>query len=148
MMTRGRLAVSLSFGVLLAGCGPESPTGMSTPTDLTGTYSLVEQSRDGLTLTLPMVAGTLVLKETSRSAFAAAGTWDLDITIPTGRIVDRGRYRITDTGAWMQTSSISPETATGRVELRDLQLILEVTAPVSAMARTVWIAAFIAASES
>lgn len=141
MRTRIRsILVPLVAVTLFAGsCDDEGPTNVVPPPDLSGTYDLSSFTQGGVTLNPPVVNGTIVVTETSRTGSVATGTYALDITTPAGQVIDNGTYSIdTSDDSWSQDSSTQGFQSVGTYSLVGSTLTVEVTAPAAAANTSVW----------
>ncbi len=124
----------------LVACGGEGLLEAERAPDVSGTYSLVELNRTGVTLSLPLVSGTLVLQETSRIGGIASGTYLSDITLESGRVRDRGRYSLDGRdGSWRRESSEDGGRSRGAFEIDGPTLAVEIARwPAADALRSVW----------
>jgi hypothetical protein len=129
---------------LLTACNDDNPMGNGNgnpPPDISGTYTLVSFSQQGITLTPPAVSGTFTVDETSNNDDEASGTLDLDITVPDGmggsnNIVGTGTYTIRSDGTWEQ--DLPGQQALGTYALVGNTLTVTVTEPAQAASISVW----------
>ena len=141
---QSRLWVPAMAVFLLTGCPEDDPLGNGNgapPPDISGTYTLVSFSQQGITLTPPAVMGSFTVAETSSDDSEASGTLDLDITVPDGmggfnNIVGSGTYTIRSDGTWEQ--DLPGQQAVGTYALVGNTLTVTVTQPAQAASISVW----------
>jgi hypothetical protein len=141
MRTRIRsILVPLVAVMVFAGCSDdEGPMNVVPPPDLSGTYDLSSFTQAGVTLNPPIVNGTIIVTETSRTGSVAAGDYNIDITTPAGPVQDQGTYSIDSSdGSWSQDSSTLGFQSIGTFSLVGSTLTVEVTAPAAAANTSVW----------
>lgn len=118
------------------GCGG-GPAAIPDELDIGGTYSLIERTEAGTTWTGPLATGTLVLEVASSSPAATRGRYDVDMMLPTGRVVDAGTFSFSGAD-WSQRSTSTRLEARGTIHIDGLELVLDITSPPGHAARSVW----------